>query len=108
MNIARTASISVRVEPEAKEGAEKVLANLGISMSDAINIFCKQITLRQAIPFELELPLGPKELDATNWSKERFMSEIQEGIDDLDAGKVFSEKEVKRMLREKMRTYEKV
>ena len=38
--MARTANIFVRVEPEIKEQAEKVLEQLGIPMSNAISLFC--------------------------------------------------------------------
>ena len=80
MSIARTANINVRVEPSAKSGAEEVLNNIGISMSDAINVFCKQIVYRQALPFELSLPTAPQHLDATNWSKEKVREEVEKGI----------------------------
>ena len=37
--MSKTTSIFARVEPEIKEQAEMVLNKLGISMSNAINIF---------------------------------------------------------------------
>jgi addiction module RelB/DinJ family antitoxin len=37
--LSKTTSIFTRVEPEIKEQAEMVLNKLGISMSNAINIF---------------------------------------------------------------------
>jgi DNA-damage-inducible protein J len=37
--MSKTTSIFTRVEPEIKEQAEMVLNKLGISMSNAINIF---------------------------------------------------------------------
>ncbi|MDO4987337.1 MAG: type II toxin-antitoxin system RelB/DinJ family antitoxin [Candidatus Saccharibacteria bacterium] len=92
--IARTANINVRVEPEAKEGAEKVLKSLGLSMSDAVNTFCKQIVYRQGIPFELEIPAGPESLDATHWTKERLMAEIQKGIDSAENEPLYDADEV--------------
>lgn len=51
-----TVAISVRVDPEIKEEAEKVFRALGISTSTAVNIFFRQVAVRQGIPFRLELP----------------------------------------------------
>lgn len=54
--MARTSSIFARVEPEVKEQAEQVLDQLGISMSNAVSMFLRQIVLQQGIPFEMKLP----------------------------------------------------
>lgn len=54
--MARSSSIFARVEPEVKKQAEKVLEQLGIPMSNAINIFLRQIVLQNGIPFEMKLP----------------------------------------------------
>lgn len=86
MSTLRTASINVRVEPQAKKEAEEVLYGIGLSMADAINIFCKQIAIKRAIPFPLEYPAGPRHLDATSWDKERFHQEIRRGINSEKAG----------------------
>ena len=52
----RTANIYARIEPEVKEQAETVLAQLGLSISDAINIFLRQIVAQKGIPFYIKLP----------------------------------------------------
>ena len=44
--MAKTTNIFARVEPEVKEQAEKVLEHLGISMSNAIDIFLRQVVLQ--------------------------------------------------------------
>lgn len=71
--MAKTANLYARIEPEVKEQAEDILAALGIPVSNAINMFYKQIILQHGIPFELKLPraemvdmsmLTPEELDA--------------------------------------------
>lgn len=54
--VARTSSIFVRVEPEVKEQSEQVLDQLGISMSNAVSMFLRQIVLHQGIPFAMKLP----------------------------------------------------
>ncbi len=49
--MSKTTSIFARVEPEIKEQAEMVLSKLGISMSNAINIFLRQVVLQNGLPY---------------------------------------------------------
>ena len=48
----RSANVMVRVEPEIKEQAEKVMEKLGLSASTAINLFYRQMIAEQALPFQ--------------------------------------------------------
>lgn len=52
----KTSSIHVRVEPEVKENVEKILDKLGMTSTEAINIYLKQIILNSGIPFEIKIP----------------------------------------------------
>lgn len=52
----KTATIHTRVDPAIKEQAEHVLGNLGMKPSEAIQIFYKQIALRNGFPVELKVP----------------------------------------------------
>jgi DNA-damage-inducible protein J len=54
--MAKTAKLNIRVEPKTKEAAEKLFANFGITISDAVNIFLHQSILAGGIPFDLKLP----------------------------------------------------
>ena len=47
-------SINVRVNQEEKKEAERVLENLGVSMSSAINMYIIQIAKQKKIPFEIK------------------------------------------------------
>ena len=69
----------MRIEPDVKEQAEKVFDSLGISMSNAVGLFLKQVIINQAIPFELKLApaMTEVELDA----------EFEKGYVDYLAGK---------------------
>ena len=51
----RTATIRARIEPDLKNEVEKILMNLGLTGSDAINLLYRQIRLRKGVPFELTL-----------------------------------------------------
>jgi DNA-damage-inducible protein J len=55
-NIARTAMINARPERELKEEVEKILKSLGLSTTEAINIFFRQVKLRRGLPFPVEIP----------------------------------------------------
>jgi DNA-damage-inducible protein J len=53
---ANTGMIRARVSPELKAQAEEILAEIGLSSSDAIRMFYKQVTLQQGLPFEARIP----------------------------------------------------
>ena len=54
--MAKTAMITTRVDPDLKADAEKVLSKLGISTTEAINIFLSQVRLRKGLPFDVKIP----------------------------------------------------
>jgi len=49
-------NINVHTDNDLKAKAQSVLADLGLDMSTAINLFLHQIVYRQAIPFEIAKP----------------------------------------------------
>lgn len=87
--MARTSNIFARIEPEIKEQAEKVLAQLGIPMSNAIGIFLRQVVLQRGMPFEMKLPQNTP-LSVGTLSEDQFNAEIEKGLADLATGKVIS------------------
>ena len=54
--MAKTEMIRARVEPDLKVQAERVLRELGLSATEAITLFYKQVVLRQGVPFEVSIP----------------------------------------------------
>ena len=52
----KTATINTRIDPVTKKSAEAVFAKLGLSTSDAINLFFHHVSAYQGIPFELRVP----------------------------------------------------
>lgn len=54
--MAKTSSIHIRVEPKIKEEVEKILGTLGMTSTEAINIYLRQIILNSGIPFEIKTP----------------------------------------------------
>jgi DNA-damage-inducible protein J len=56
MDMGKTAYITARVEPKLKARAARVLANVGVSTTDAITIFLRQVVLHDGLPFEVRVP----------------------------------------------------
>jgi DNA-damage-inducible protein J len=48
----KTATIRARIEPKLKHDVESVLTQLGLSFSEAIELFLRQVKLRKGIPLE--------------------------------------------------------
>ena len=48
--------VQARIDPQIKEDARGILNELGITMSEAIVVYLRQIIIQRAIPFELKLP----------------------------------------------------
>lgn len=91
--MARTSNVFARVEPEIKEKAEQVLDRLGIPMSNAVGIFLRQVVLQRGLPFEVKLPQEmPVAYGAL--TKTQFDAEIEKGMADIHAGRVFTADEV--------------
>ena len=78
--IMKTATIHTRIEPETKIKAEKVLHKLGMSPTEAIRIFYRQITIRNGLPFPVEIP---NDLTTSTLNKSSRGKDITE-FDSLD------------------------
>ena len=84
--MAKTANLYARIEPDVKEQAESILSALGIPVSNAINMFYKQIILQRGIPFEMKLPAHPL-LDLSELTGEQLDAELEKGYADVKAGR---------------------
>ena len=94
----RTAAVYTRVDPETKEKAELILAELGIPMSNAVGMFLKQVVIQRGIPFEMKLP-SARPLVIGEMTREQFNAEMQAGLDDIQAGRVVSADDVEAEMR---------
>ena len=54
--MAKTEMIRARMEPELKHEAEKIFSALGLSPTEAITLFYKQVTFHNGLPFTLKIP----------------------------------------------------
>lgn len=84
----KTATLNLRVNPNVKQRAEEVLSRLGIPMSTAIDMYLNQISLTGGIPFAVTLPKAPASVNADLMETEEIRAKLQEGYDDVKAGRV--------------------
>ncbi len=54
--MAKTEMIRARVEPELKREAEELFLGLGLSATEAITLFYRQVTLHRGLPFSVRMP----------------------------------------------------
>jgi DNA-damage-inducible protein J len=52
----KTATITVRLDPQVKKNAEAVLKTLGLTTTQAVNLFFTQVSLNKGLPFAVEVP----------------------------------------------------
>ena len=95
--MAKTETLHIRVNETVKENAEETLGMLGITISEAVNIFLCQVNLTGGLPFEVKLP-APERVMVR--SKDELFQKLCEGEDDILAGRTSDIKEVFGRLRE--------
>ena len=54
--MAKTATIRARIEPRLKREVEKLFAEMGLTTTEAINLFYHQVMLRKGLPFSVVIP----------------------------------------------------
>jgi DNA-damage-inducible protein J len=52
----KTATITVRMDPQVKKNTEAVLKTLGLTTSQAVSLFFYQVSLNKGIPFDVHIP----------------------------------------------------
>jgi len=52
----KTETVRARIQPELKNRAEDVFHRLGLTATQAIIMFYKQVELRNGLPFEVVIP----------------------------------------------------
>ena len=81
----KSSNVAARVEPEIKEQAEAILAQLGISASNGINMFYRQIILWRGLPFRPSVPAS-RPLSLDEMTKEEFDAKMTRGLAQAKAG----------------------
>jgi len=84
-------SITIRTDKEIKKEAQKLLSDLGLDMSTAVNMFLRQIIQKNGLPFNVTLnTLRPSTLHAlTETSDNKNLigpfNTVEDLMHDLDA-----------------------
>lgn len=80
--MAKTEMVRARIEPELKHSAEAVMHTLGLSVTDAVTLFYKQISLQHGLPFDVRIP-NQTTLDAMEQARMRQNLTEYKGLDEL-------------------------
>ena len=80
-NIMATVNMSIRMDTELKKQADAMLADMGLNMTTAMNMFLRQVVRQGRIPFEI----------ATDIPNAETVAAIQE-MDDMISGKIPAKK----------------
>ncbi|MEK6695939.1 MAG: type II toxin-antitoxin system RelB/DinJ family antitoxin [Candidatus Deferrimicrobiota bacterium] len=70
--MARTAMIHARTEAGLKAETETILRSLGLSYTEAINLFLNQVRMRKGLPFAVEIP-GSVSISVIERGRRRFI-----------------------------------
>jgi DNA-damage-inducible protein J len=54
--MSKSATVRARIEPRLKRDVEKLFESLGLSTSQAISLFFRQVTLHKGLPFDVAIP----------------------------------------------------
>ena len=91
----KTANINLRIEPDVKAQADAVFSSLGISITDAINVFLHASIMEGGFPFQPKQPRYNREtLMAMQEAKDimagkveaKRYSSLSDLLEDMDAG----------------------
>lgn len=66
--MSKTATIRTRIEPRLKSEVEDILAQLGLTASETVQLLYRQIKLQRGLPFDVRLP-NPLTTRTLNGSK---------------------------------------
>ena len=83
--MAKTEMIRARVEPDLKQEAEELFSKLGLSATEAITLFYRQVTLHRGLPFDVRMP-NAATVKALRQARDGFDLVEYAGLDDLKAG----------------------
>ena len=56
IDMAKTANINIRVEPEVKSAVDGIFSHFGLTVADAVNIFLHKSMIVGGLPFDMTLP----------------------------------------------------
>jgi len=56
MGTTKTATARALIDPEVKKEAESIMKEMGLSVSNSVELFYRQVVAQRGLPFELQVP----------------------------------------------------
>lgn len=80
-----TIPTQIRIEETTKKQAVELLEGLGLNLSDAVNMFLKQVVLCNGIPFDVKYPeFKPEVVEAMEEARKISRNPDVKGYSDVD------------------------
>lgn len=95
----KSANVTARVQPEIKQQAEAILAELGLPVSVLIDTLYRQIILTGGVPYSLSVPKIPTRDTMTDTE---FHSMMETGYNQAKSGQTLPLDETFRKIREEL------
>ena len=95
--MAETTNLSIRIDSDLKNEADKVFNALGMNLTTAITVFVKQAVMQKKIPFEIALYPGESSnyritmRDAMAASERIWQYSLQNGTDKMTLEEIDAE-----------------
>ena len=85
MATSKSATARALIDPKVKKEAESILKELGLSVSNAYELFYRQVIANRGLPFELRVPNEKtmKAIENSRQGKDKKFSSEKELFDDL-------------------------
>lgn len=87
--MSNTINVNIRVDEELKKQTEKLLGDMGLNMTTAVNIFLRQVLRTGSIPFEITTrtddfynPVNQKRLSSSIERLENGLGTVHEIIEE--------------------------
>lgn len=83
--MATTIPTQIRIDENTKKQAVELLEGLGLNLSEAVNMFLKQVILNNGIPFEVKYPeFKPEVIEAMEEARRISRDPNVKGYTDID------------------------
>ncbi len=82
--MAKTETLHMRIDADLKSNAEYLLNQLGMSTTEAVSIFLRQVILNRGLPFDVKLPKYNEETEEA-MREARKISKNGKGFNDIDS-----------------------
>jgi DNA-damage-inducible protein J len=94
--MADTTNLSIRLDRELKDEADRIFNAMGMSLTTAITVFVRQAVRQKKIPFEIALASDEKNQgvamrEAMDASERIWQNSIRNGTDKMTLGEIDAE-----------------